>query len=185
MNAYSGGMCLWLHRVWQTRGLDKAWGEEGAGLGGHQQACRLYPGWARGGRTPRAHMGQRPALTLPPQLLRSNYWTDLTVLCIQMDTNGGHCPTGLFFSSDSSPHTLCLNCQQQDCGAFHLPEGHPSSLAVHPEGSQLGCHAQARLGRLGGGARCGSSSRVSPHFVIKHPRYTASMSPKRFIFIRT
>lgn len=116
---------------------------------------------------------------------RSNYWTDLTVLCIQMDTNGGHCPTGLFFSSDSSPHTLCLNCQQQDCGAFHLPEGHPSSLAVHPEGSQLGCHAQARLWRLGGGARCGSSSRVSPHFVIKHPRYTASMSPKRFIFIRT
>lgn len=59
---------------------------------------------------------------------RCNYWTDLTVLHIQTDTNGGQCPTGLFFFSDSSPHTLCLNCQQQDCGAFRLPEGHPSSL---------------------------------------------------------
>ena len=63
-----------------------------------------------------------------PQGLATYFAVLLTVLHIQTDTNGGQCPTGLFFFSDSSPHTLCLNCQQQDCGAFRLPEGHPSSL---------------------------------------------------------
>ena len=116
---------------------------------------------------------------------RSNFWIDLTVLCIQTDKNGRHCSMGLFLFSDSSPHTLCLNCQQQDCGAFGLPEGHPSSLAVHLEGSQLGHCAQAHLGGLG----VELAAAAAPGWVrtlLLNTRGTQRVChQKRFIFIRT
>ena len=147
-NACSGGTCFWLHGVWQTRGLDKAWGEEGAGLGvtSRPAACtRAEPGEA--GR--HGHMwGNDLHWRFLLNFFRRNYWTDLTVLCIQTDTDGGQRPTGLFFFSDSSPHSL-LKLPATRLWRFSSPEGHPSSLAVHPEGSQLGRRAQTRLGGSG------------------------------------